>query len=116
MKNHCQTCVLSGGCLYGVHGLQGLRSSLKCLDFETGEVKWDEKGLKVGGGLTLADGKLFVMVDGGELLVAEATPKEFKELARAKVLEGRCWTMPVVANGRVYCRSHGGDLVCVDLR
>jgi outer membrane protein assembly factor BamB len=116
LNNHCQTSVLHDGCLYGVHGQQGQRSSLKCLDFETGEVKWDEKGLKVGGGLTLADGKLFVMVDGGELLVAEATPKEFKELARAKVLEGQCWTMPVVANGHVYCRSHAGDLLCVDLR
>ncbi|MGD0900611.1 MAG: PQQ-binding-like beta-propeller repeat protein, partial [Thermoguttaceae bacterium] len=75
MFNHCQTCVLSGGCIYGVHGQQGNKGSLKCLDLETGEVKWDEKGLAVGGGLTLADGKLFVMLDGGTLLVAEASPK-----------------------------------------
>ena len=116
MNNHCQTCVLAGGFIYGVHGQQGQKGSLKCLDFETGKVKWDEKGLPVGGGLTLADGKLFVMLDGGTLLVAEASPKAFKELARAKVLDGQCWTMPVVANGRVYCRNHAGDLVCVDLR
>jgi outer membrane protein assembly factor BamB len=116
LNNHCQTSVLLDGCLYGVHGQQGSSGSLKCLDFETGEVKWDQKGLKVGGGLTLADGKLFVQVDGGELLVAAASPKEFKELARAKVLEGQCWTMPMVANGCVYCRSHDGELVCVDLR
>ena len=116
MNNHCQTCVLAGGFLYGVHGQQGQKASLKCLDFETGTVKWDQEGLKVGGGLTLADGKLFVMVDGGTLLVAEASPKAFKELARAKVLDGQCWTMPVVANGRVYCRSHDGELACLDLR
>jgi outer membrane protein assembly factor BamB len=116
MNNHCQTCVLSGGCIYGVHGQQGQNSSLKCLDFETGEVKWDEKGLPVGGGLTLADGKLFVMLEGGTLLVAEASPKGFKALARAKILDGTCWTVPVVANGRVYCRNHDGELVCLDLR
>ncbi len=116
MNNHCQTCVLAGGFLYGVHGQQGQKASLKCLDFETGTVKWDQQGLMVGGGLTLADGKLFVMVDGGALLVAEASPKAFKELARVKVLDGQCWTMPVVANGRVYCRSHAGELVCLDLR
>jgi outer membrane protein assembly factor BamB len=116
MNNHCQTCVLAGGFLYGVHGQQGQKASLKCLDFETGTVKWDQEGLKVGGGLTLADGKLFVMVDSGTLLVAEASPKAFKELARAKVLDGQCWTMPVVANGRVYCRSHDGELACLDLR
>ena len=116
MCNHCQTCVLSGGCIYGVHGQQGQKSSLKCLDFDTGKVRWDEKGLPVGGGLTLSDGKLFVMLDGGTLLVAAASPAGFKELARAKVLDGQCWTMPVVANGRVYCRSHAGELVCLDLR
>jgi hypothetical protein len=33
-----------------------------------------------------------------------------------KDLDGQCWTMPVVANGRVYCRSHAGELVCLDLR
>jgi outer membrane protein assembly factor BamB len=116
MNNHCQTCVLSGGYLYGVHGQQGQSSSLRCLEFETGLVKWDQKGLKVGGGLMLADGKLFVMVDGGELLVAEASPAGYKQLARASVLSGVCWTVPVVANGRVYCRSQGGDLAGVDLR
>ena len=116
MNTVCQTAVLSGGCVYGVHGEEGTKGSLKCLGFETGKVLWDKDDLPVGGGLTLADGKLFVMLDGGTLLVAEASPKAFKELARAKVLDGQCWTMPVVANGRVYCRNHGGELVCLDLR
>jgi outer membrane protein assembly factor BamB len=116
MCNHCQTCVLAGGYLYGVDGQQGQKASLKCLDFETGKVQWGQKGLPVGGGLTLADGKLFVMLDGGTLLVAEASPNAFKELARAKILDGQCWTMPMVANGRVYCRSHAGELVCLDLQ
>jgi outer membrane protein assembly factor BamB len=115
MCNHCQTCVLAGDYLYGVHGQQGQRSSLKCLEFATGKVIWEKQGLPVGGGLTLADDKLFVMLDGGTLLVAEASPNAFKELARAKVLGGQCWTMPVVANGRVFCRSHDGVLVCLDL-
>ncbi len=116
MNNHCQTCVLAEGCIYGVHGQQGSKGSLKCLDLATGEVKWDKNGLAVGGGLTLADGKLFVMLDNGTLLVAEAAPKAYKELARAKVLEGQCWTMPVVANGRVLCRSHAGNIVCIGLQ
>ena len=116
LNNHCQTSVLHGGYLYGVHGQQGQKASLKCLEFETGQVKWEEKGLRVGGGLTLADGKLFVMVDGGTLLVAEASPTRFNEMARAKVLDGRCWTAPIVANGSAYCRNHAGELVCLDLR
>jgi outer membrane protein assembly factor BamB len=116
LNNHCQTCVLCDGCLYGVHGQQGAKDSLRCLDLATGTVKWEKKGLAVGGGLTLADGKLFVMLDGGTLLVAAAAPKAYKELARAKVLDGQCWTMPVVANGCVFCRNHAGDLVCISLQ
>ena len=81
-----------------------------------GLVKWAQKGLKVGGGLTLADEKLFVMVDGGDLLGAEATPAGFKQLARAKALSGTCWTVPVVAHGWVPCRNQAGDLVGVVLR
>jgi len=116
LNNHCQTSVLYEGHLYGMHGQQGQRSSLKCLDFETGATKWEQKGLRVGGGLTLADGELFVMLDGGDLLVAQASPAAFKQLARATVLSGTCWTVPVVADGRVYCRNQQGDLVAVDLR
>ena len=116
LNSHCQTPVLHAGCLYGIHGQQGQKGSLKCLDFETGQVKWEEKGMKVGGGLTLADGKLFVMLDGGTLVVAEASPGGYRELARSQVLDGQCWTMPMVANGRVYCRSHEGELICLNLR
>ncbi len=56
------------------------------------------------------------MLDGGDLLVAQASPAAFKQLARATVLSGTCWTVPVVADGRVYCRNQQGDLVAVDLR
>jgi outer membrane protein assembly factor BamB len=116
LNNHCQTSVLHQGYLYGIHGQQGQRGSLKCLEIATGRVLWEEHGLPVGGGLTWADGKLFVMLDGGTLLVAAANPKGFQELARATVLDGKCWTMPAVANGCVFCRSHAGDLVCLGLR
>ena len=116
LNNHCATSILAGGFLYGVHGQQDQRSSLKCIELATGRVVWDQKGLKVGGGAMLADGKLFVMVGDGSLLVAEASPAGFKQLAHASLLTGTCWTVPVVANGRVFCRNQGGDLVAVDLK
>ena len=40
---------------------------------------------------------------------------EDRELARAKVLDGMCWTMPVLADGRIYCRNSKGHLVCLDV-
>jgi len=63
-----------------------------------------------------ADGKLIVLSDEGELLVGPASSKGFTPSARAKVLDGKCWTVPVLANGRIYCRNAAGDLVCLDVR
>ena len=86
---------------------------MKCLDFKTGELKWAEKtGV---GGLMLADRKLIALNEKGQLIVAEATPAAFKPLARAQVLGGKCWTMPVLANGKIYCRNAAGSVVCVDV-
>jgi len=51
-----------------------------------------------------------------QLVVAEASADRFRQLARTKVLDGRCWTMPVLSGGRIYCRNYEGDLVCLDVR
>ena len=64
------------------------------------------------------DGKLIALSERGELAVVEASPAGYKELARAQVLSGRgkCWTMPVLSGGRIYCRNTSGDLVCLDVK
>ena len=33
----------------------------------------------------------------------------------AKVLEGKCWSQPVLANGRIYVRNAPGKVVCLDV-
>jgi outer membrane protein assembly factor BamB len=113
--NMYTTSVLWKGHLYGIDGDNSRKPFLKCYDWATGEEKWSYKGLGRGS-LMLADGKLIVQGESGELAIAEATPGGYTELARAKVLSGRCWTMPVLVGGRIYCRSHEGDLVCLDVR
>ena len=119
MSNHMNTCVLWEGHLYGFHG-NGSRppartAKLGCMEHETGDVRWEERGLGCGS-LMMADGKLIVLSDTGELVIVEATPTEQKIVSRAKVLGGKCWTVPVLAHGRIYCRNAAGDLVCVDVR
>ena len=110
MRNHINSCVLWEGYLYGFD-----ESQLKCLDWETGDLKWAKKGLGKGS-LMLADGKLIVLSDKGKLVIAEASPDGYDELASAKVLSGLCWTVPVLANGRIYCANHESDLICLDVR
>jgi hypothetical protein len=106
--------LLYQGCLYGFDGNVG-KSVLKCLDAATGAVKWVGPECPMGS-LMLADGKLITMADGGELAVVQAAPDGYHELAKAKPLIGQCWTMPVLSNGRIYCRSNKeGQLVAVDV-
>jgi outer membrane protein assembly factor BamB len=88
---------------------------LRCLAAATGELKWKYEGLGLGS-LMAADGKLIVLSDKGELVVAAATPTAFKPLARTHVLGGKCWTVPVLANGRIHCRNATGTLICLDVR
>jgi outer membrane protein assembly factor BamB len=110
MRNHVNSCVLWQGYLYGFDN-----SDLKCLDFQTGDVKWSEKRFGKGS-LMLADGKLILYSQSGKLATAEPSPDGYKEIASAPVLAGKdTWAVPVLANGRIYCRSLD-KMVCLDVK
>jgi outer membrane protein assembly factor BamB len=115
MRNQLNPSVLLGGHLYGVDGDTTSGAVLRCVEWKTGALRWTFEGAG-SGSLTAADGKLIVLSDRGELLVGPASPKGFEPTARAKVLDGKCWTVPVLSGGRIYCRNAAGDLVCVDVR
>jgi outer membrane protein assembly factor BamB len=116
MANHFNSCVLVNGCIYGINGnTDQPEKDLRCLELASGAVKWQYQGVGLGS-LMVADGKLIVLSDRGELIVAEATSAGFKPLARAQVLGDKCWTPPVLANGRIYCRNASGTLICLDVR
>lgn len=116
ISNHMNNCVLRDGFLYGIDGQSNSsrNCSLVCMDYQTGEKQWEERGYGCGS-LMLAGDRLLVLSDDGTLAAVKASPEAFGELARAKVLEGRCWTVPVLLDGLVYCRNAAGDLVCVQL-
>ena len=68
------------------------------------------------GAVTAAGGRLLVLTAAGELLAGPASPEGFTPSGRAQVLSGKCWTVPVLAQGRLYCRNARGDALCLDLR
>jgi outer membrane protein assembly factor BamB len=109
MRNHFNSCVLWQQYIYGAD-----ESELRCLAFDTGEVKWKYPPFGKGS-LMLADGKLIGLSEKGELIIAEASPDAFKPISRAPVLTGKCWTTPVLANAHIYCRNARGDVVCLDV-
>jgi outer membrane protein assembly factor BamB len=99
MQNQYATSVLYQGYLYGFSGFR-----LRCIDFASGEPKWDKMGLGKGS-LIVADGHLIVLTEKGDLILAEATPKEYVEKSRCKPMEGVCCSVPIVAEGRLYLRN-----------
>jgi len=115
INNHLNACVLVDGHLYGIDGDAGYAGGVTCLELASGALKWSEKSAGTGA-LMAAGNRLIILSAKGELIIAEASPEKFKPLARAQVLGGKCWTTPVLANGRIYCRNSKGDLVCLDVR
>ena len=112
-KNICNKMngsVLWKGHIYGVDE----KGELKCLNYKTGGILWSQQGFGQGS-LMLADGKLIVLGETGNLVIAQAVPEGYKVLSEAKILSGRCWSVPVLANGRIYARNAAGTLVCLDV-
>ena len=60
--------------------------------------------------------QLLVLGETGNLAIGLASPKGFTASTEAQILQGRCWTVPILSNGRIYARNAAGDLVCVDAR
>lgn len=115
MKNQIHGSLLYKQYLYGIDGDMEAGARLRCMEWSTGNIVWSEDDLRPGG-LTLAGGRLIVLTEDGELVVASASPEGWAPIARAKVLEGKSWTGPVISGGRIFCRSIDGQVVCVDCR
>jgi len=110
MQNHYSTSILSDGYLYGFDV-----AKLKCMDFNTGKTIWTLTGGYGKGSLTMADKKLIVLTEKGILLIGPASPKGFRPLLQAKVINGKCYATPVYANGKIFVRNLAGDVVCLTL-
>lgn len=91
------------------------QADLRCIDIATGKELWSKP--KVGtyhASLTrTADNKLLLLEEGGDLVLLDPDPKEYRELARARIC-GNTWAHPAIAQGRLYIRDNN-ELVCVEL-
>lgn len=115
VANHWSTPVAKDGYLYGMFQFKEYGSGpIKCVDIATGEVKWEKDGFGPGQ-VILAGDRLLALSDTGEIILIDPKPDGYKELARADVLDGKCWTTPVLADGRIYARSTK-EAVCLDVK
>ena len=114
LSNHYATSVYRDGILYGYHGRQEYRPSLRAVDMKTGKVRWsiDEFG---AGTVTLAGDRLLVLRESGELQVAPAKPDAYRPAAKARLLDGVVRAYPALADGLLYVRNEK-TLACFNLK
>ncbi|HWI58669.1 MAG TPA: PQQ-binding-like beta-propeller repeat protein [Bacillota bacterium] len=115
--------VAIGGAVLVDDNLYGTgNAGLMCVEFTTGNVKWDDKALGAAS-LCFADGRLYLHGENGEVALVVATPAGYQEKgrftppnqpSRSNPME-KAWAYPVVANGRLYLRDHD-MLWCYDVK
>ena len=99
MQNNWSSSCYLDGYLYGFS-----KTKLQCVSVETGEMIWGKRGFGKGSLIIVGD-KLIVMADRGKVIIVEATPDEYKEVVSFQALEGKSWTAPSYANGKLFVRN-----------
>jgi outer membrane protein assembly factor BamB len=113
VANHWSTPVYHNGHLYGMFSFKEYGTGpLKCVELATGKVKWSQANFGAGN-VILAGDTVLALSDKGELVTVDTNPNQYKELSRAKVVAGKCWSSPTVANGRIFVRSTK-EAVCLE--
>ena len=105
MTNHYNTSVYRDGHLYGCHGRQEAGASFRCVELKTQKVRWDQARFGCGS-MILAGDKLIVLTERGDLVLVDATPAAYRELARAQVFTAApCRAQIALSNGRLFARD-----------
>ena len=101
LKPYYSDFVIHEGHAFGLDG-----SILASIDVGNGERNW--KGGRYGQGqlILLPDQDLLLLLsEKGELVLVEATPDEFTELARFPAIEGKTWNHPVLVGDLLFVRN-----------
>ncbi len=128
LEVHWTTPVLHNGNLYAFSGRNEPDARFRCVEMATGKLVWDQDESwrksylappeKYGrGSAILADNKLIVMGEAGQLGLFRPNPVMAEEISKFQVPEMKypCWTAPVLSNQKLYLRSES-RLICYDLK
>jgi outer membrane protein assembly factor BamB len=117
MASQYNTSIYLDGHVYGFDGRvdSNIRPTFRCFELKSKKIKWDKTEFG-NGSMILADGRLIVLTEKGDLCLVQATPTAFREQTRATLFDnGPCRAQIALANGRLYARNQQ-TMKCVDLR
>jgi hypothetical protein len=117
MASQYNTSVYHDGHIYGFNGRvdSPTPATFRSFELKTKKIKWDKADYG-NGSMILADGRLIVLTEKGDLTLVQATPTAFRETARVRLFDaGPCRAQIALANGMLYARDQR-KLRCVDLK
>ena len=116
MKCQFTSPILYDGTLYGADGKTG-KGRLVAISLKDGSELWQNSNAGYGS-LIIADGRIIYLSDKGKLTIGKVSDSGFKSEVSMAVLKkaGKCWTMPVLADKKLFCRGANGKLICLDLK
>jgi outer membrane protein assembly factor BamB len=90
-------------------------ATLRCVAAGTGKERWQKPKVGTYHASLIRTGneKLLMLTDGGDLVLLDPDPKEYRELVRSRVC-GQTWAHPALSGGRLYLRD-GEKLTCLQM-
>ncbi len=113
MQNQMNGSIKLGSHLYGFSGNENGPCNIKCIDMSTGAVAWQSRiatWLRRCGWPAVDRTQRIRRIDYRACIASR-----FPAIARAQIIEGKCWTVPVLSHGQLYVRNAEGKLVCIQL-
>jgi outer membrane protein assembly factor BamB len=118
LDDHHGGVVLVNGYIYGSNWINNGNGNWVCLDWKTGEKKW-EQPWNCKGSIISAEGMLYIYDEkNGNVGLVKATPEKFDLVSSFKVTQGSpgpFWAHPVIHNGILYIR-HNNALMAYDIK
>lgn len=117
LDNHHHGLIELDGYLYGSYWIHNNAGAWACLDWNSGEVKYDQEWNSKGE-LVYADGLFYVYIEKtGDVGLVQPDPSGFRVISSFKVEKGRGphWSHPYIFEGKMFMR-HGDVLMVYNLK
>jgi outer membrane protein assembly factor BamB len=131
LKLHWNTPICVDGFLYGSSGRQNDTAELRCVEWATGKVKWNQGDLGRAS-LLYVDGHFVCLGEAGRLSLLKVNTEKYEVVAEANLktkddtsppgfedpemhlFNYPCWAAPILSHGLLYVRGKS-RLACIEL-